>query len=391
MLIREFTAGGEIDQVLLVRAVESRRRPDGGEFLELTLGDRSGQLAGFVRGDVATAAGLARPGEPVRVTGRVAVGPADRSQLEVRALGPAAAGSFSLEDLLDGPARGIGQLEAGLADLLASIRNPSLVALLDRFFGAESEVWAAYRLAPAAKYYHQAYRHGLLEHSLTVAQAVSAVAATFAGVDRDLAVTGALLHDIGKLEAYTTDGHAIAMSDGGRLHGEIPLGYYRVRRAIEELDDFPAPLAQALLHIILSHHGTLEHGSPVVPCTREATLVHMIDNLGGRLGSFDRIEKQLAGGQSWSGFDRALGGGAFFGSPGTAGEPEAAGAVVGEPVVVKAAAGEQVGAVAAAGQVGAVAAAGQVGAVAAEPVVAVGKARASRRKSGRVGDEQRAA
>ena len=102
------------------------------------------------------------------------------------------------------------------------------------------------------------------------------------------------------------------MSDEGRLFGEIPIGYYTVRRAIEELDGFPAELAQAVLHIILSHHGSLEHGSPVVPCTREATLVHMIDNLGGRLGSFDRLEKELPAGEQWSGYDKALGGGAYF-------------------------------------------------------------------------------
>ena len=77
---------------------------------------------------------------------------------------------------------------------------------------------------------------------------------------------------------------------------------------------FDAELARGLLHIILSHHGTLENGSPVVPCTREATLVHMIDNLGGRLGSFDRLEKALPAGASWSSYDRALGSGAYFGS-----------------------------------------------------------------------------
>ena len=71
-------------------------------------------------------------------------------------------------------------------------------------------------------------------------------------------------------------------------------------------------LAWAVLHIILSHHGSLEHGSPVTPCTREATLVHMIDNLGGRLGSFDRIEKELSPGARWSNFDRAIGSGAWF-------------------------------------------------------------------------------
>ncbi|HWH12561.1 MAG TPA: HD domain-containing protein [Solirubrobacteraceae bacterium] len=317
MLIRDLQAGREIDQVLLVRGAESRSRRDGARFLRLTLGDRTGQLTAVVWDDVAEAAAIARPGEAVRVIGRLVDDRTHGLQIEVAAVDPAPGGTFSLDDLVDRSAREVGQMEAGLADLLATIRNPSLAALLERFFGEASEVWAAYRLAPAAKYYHQAYRHGLLEHSLTVAQAVSAVSATFPGLDRDLAVTGALLHDIGKLEAYETDGHAIAMSDHGRLQGEIPLGYYRVRRAIEELDGFPAELAQALLHIILSHHGTLEHGSPVVPCTREATLVHMIDNLGGRLGSFDRIEKQLADDQSWSSFDRALGSGAFFGSRGT--------------------------------------------------------------------------
>ena len=133
-------------------------------------------------------------------------------------------------------------------------------------------------------------------------------------MDRDVAVTGALLHDIGKLDAYTADPLAIDMTDLGKLQGEIPLGYYRVRRIIEDLPGFPSELAVAVLHIILSHHGQLEHGSPVLPCTREATLVHMIDNLGGRLGSFDRLEKELPDGSAWSSWDRVLGGAGWFAS-----------------------------------------------------------------------------
>ena len=176
--------------------------------------------------------------------------------------------------------------------------------LLALVFGEGTRTWASYRDAPAAKHYHQAYRHGLLEHTLTVAQAVGAISATFPGVDRDIAVTGALLHDIGKLDAYELRGEAISMSDHGRLFGEIPLGYYRVRRVIERLDGFPEDLEHALLHIILSHHGSLEHGSPVVPCTREATLVHAVDNLGSKLGSFDRVEKGLAAGEQWSPYDK---------------------------------------------------------------------------------------
>jgi 3'-5' exoribonuclease len=240
-------------------------------------------------------------------------------QLNLRDLQTAVPGSFDPAELLDGPAREVGQMEGEVRELVETIQQTHLRTLLERVFAEDSDLWARYRVAPAAKYYHQAYQHGLLEHSLGVAQAVSTISATFPGIDRDVAVTGALLHDIGKLEAYTDEPQNIDLTDAGRLHGEIALGYYRIRRMIEDIDGFPAELAQAVGHVILSHHGALEHGSPVVPCTREATLVHMIDNLGGRLGSFDRLEKELAPGRRWSGFDRAIGAGAFFAERG--GEP----------------------------------------------------------------------
>jgi 3'-5' exoribonuclease len=313
MLLNELTDGGEIDQVLLVRDVERRRRRDGGDYLRLQLGDRTGAVACMVWDDLAEVEGLARAGAPVNVCGRYVVHPRFGPQINLRALAAAQPGSFDLADLLDGPAHAVEQMEGEMRELLATIQQPYLRELLDRVFGEDGELWAGYRTAPAAKYYHQAYEHGLLEHCLGVAQAVSAISATFTGIDRDVAVAGALLHDIGKLEAYTDDPQNIDLTDAGRLHGEIALGYYRVRRTIEDIAGFPEDLAQAVGHIILSHHGALEHGSPVVPCTREATLVHMIDNLGGRLGSFDRLEKELSPGASWSPFDRAIGAGAFFG------------------------------------------------------------------------------
>ena len=312
MFVRELKDGQDLDRVLLVREVEARRRRDGAEFLKLTLGDRTGAVAAMVWDDVARIGELCRPGSAVRVCGRYGVHPRYGPQLALRAVAPAEPGSYDLSDLCDGPPRSAEQMEADLRQLLGTVQDPYLRRLLQRVFGEDTDTWRRFRAAPAAKYYHQAYAHGLLEHCLSVAQAVSAISATFPGIDRDVAVTGALLHDIGKLEAYTTEQQAIDMSDAGRLQGEIPLGYYRIRREIEEIDGFPPELAQAVLHIILSHHGSLEHGSPVVPCTREATLVHMIDNLGGRLGSFDRLEKELTEGQQWSGFDRALGGGAYF-------------------------------------------------------------------------------
>lgn len=223
-----------------------------------------------------------------------------------------------MPDVAPGPPRSPEQMESDLRDLVATVRDPHLRELLDRTVGPDAELWPRFRDAPAAKRFHQAYRHGLLEHSLSVAQAVSGLSATFPGLDRDVAITGALLHDIGKLEAYTDgvggDDARIEMTDAGRLHGHIPLGYFLVRSEIERIPGFPADLAAAVTHIVLSHHGRLEHGSPVVPCTREATLVHFLDNLGGRLGSFDRLERELPDGACWSDFDRVIGGGAYFAS-----------------------------------------------------------------------------
>ena len=139
----------------------------------------------------------------MHVRGRYTVHPRFGPQINLRGLEEPAPGSYAPEDLRDGPARTVEQLEAELRELLATVRQPHLRALLERVLGEDSELWGAYRVAPAAKHYHQAYRHGLLEHCLSVAQAVSATSATFPGIDRDVAVTGALLHDIGKLEAYT--------------------------------------------------------------------------------------------------------------------------------------------------------------------------------------------
>ena len=297
MNVRELTEGLEIDIVLLVRERAQER---------VTLADRTASLSAVVPPELIE---LCVPGACVRVSGRI-----ERGRLQVDALRHARTDEYVLEDLLDGPRIDLDRMESDLRELIATVQCVHLRALLDRVFGHGTETWLAFREAPAAKRYHQAYRHGLLEHSLTVAQGVSAISATFGGVDRDVAVTGALLHDIGKLDAYTSDPRAIEMTDLGKLQGEIPLGYYRVRRLIEDIPGFPPELAAAVLHIILSHHGQLEHGSPVVPCTREATLVHMIDNLGGRLGSFDRLEKALPDGSRWSGYDRALGAGAWFAS-----------------------------------------------------------------------------
>jgi 3'-5' exoribonuclease len=317
--VRDLVDGQQIESPFLVRDRTQRQKRNGESFLKLQLGDCTGVVEGVVWDGVDQVAAVTAPGSVVVVSGGYSVDQRYGSCITVRTVREAAAGTFDPADLMDSPPKSLDQMLSDLRQLIATVHDTDLRRLLDRLFAEESPLFARWVEAPAAKHYHQAYKHGLLEHCLSVAQGVHALAvgAMFPGVDHDVAVTGALLHDIGKIEAYATDGAAISLTDHGKLQGEIPLGYYLVRREIEELPGFAPETAQAVLHIILSHHGQLEHGSPVVPCTREATLVHMIDNLGGRLGSFDRIEKSLGEGERWSGFDRAISGSAYFGARAT--------------------------------------------------------------------------
>ena len=312
--IHEMEAGQKVALVFCVRERDLRQKRNGEPFLRLVLGDSSGSVEAVSWEEAEERYGLAEPGVALHVTGTFEQSDKWGAKIKVLELRPARDDEYSPDDLAAGPDVSVERLEGNLRELLETIQRPQLRELLDRFFASGSPSWERFRDAPAAKHYHQAYRHGLLEHTVSVAQAVSTAAAPFPGIDRDVAVTGALLHDIGKTEAYNSDPLAIELTDFGRLFGEIPLGYYKVRRQIEEIPGFEPALAQAVLHIILSHHGALEHGSPVVPATREAVLVHAIDNLGGKLGSFDRLERELPDGQSWSSFDRALESSAFFGS-----------------------------------------------------------------------------
>jgi 3'-5' exoribonuclease len=311
--LRDLEDGQRVQGVYAVRERELRRKRNGEPWLRLSVGDATGTAEAVCWEEAEALYALCATGTPILVSGVFEVSERWGPKIKISKLREAETGEYEPDQLAAESEVSLELLERDLRALLSTVQDSQLRQLLDLFFGERSDVWTRFRDAPAAKIYHQAYRHGLLEHTLSVAQAVSAAANFFPGIDREVAVTGALLHDIGKTVAYNDDPLAIDLTDAGRLQGEIPLGYYTVRRAIEDIPEFDPALAQCVLHIILSHHGSLEHGSPVVPATREAVLVHMIDNLGGRLGSFDRLERELPAGESWSGFDRALSGSAYFG------------------------------------------------------------------------------
>jgi 3'-5' exoribonuclease len=274
------------------------------------------------RDEVTHAKAILKPGAIVVVHAEVEVDKKHGTRLVARArdapvsMRLAIEGEYRVDVLVQCPARPLRDLEQDLSELVDAIQSNWLHRLAHGFFKAiPSPFYAAFRDAPAAKGVHQAYRHGLIEHTVGVAQTVYSVARSGAlgAMDADLALTGALLHDVGKVHVYTRDiATATEMTSRGRLHGEIPLSYFMVQSAIIDLPGFPVKLADEMLHIVNSHHGQLEWGSPILPMTREATLVHAVDRLAAQLGIFDRLEETLPAGEEWTGYDRALGTQAWF-------------------------------------------------------------------------------
>ena len=207
--VRDFADGQEVDEVFVVRGRSVRQKRNGEPFLKLQLGDLTGAVEGVMWDGVKEAEPLCCAGSVIRVVGRFQVDSRYGAGITVRALRPAAEGEYDLADLTEAPPIPYAQMADDLRSLVNTVQQPHLRELLARLLDPTTESGRLYHEAPAAKYYHQAYRHGLLEHCLSVAQGVSALAATFPGIDRDVAVTGALLHDIGKLEAYAWAGQAI--------------------------------------------------------------------------------------------------------------------------------------------------------------------------------------
>jgi 3'-5' exoribonuclease len=314
MELRELEHGSAVDHVLLVRGADLRtKRGTDDVFLRLELADRSGSVTAMVWEDAAAVADVAVRGTAVRAIGRFEVHERFGRQVALERVEAVDQDAVDLSELVEGPSQPVAELERRFRALIGRVGDDWLRALLERVFDPAGAFWPRFRAAPAAKHFHEAYPHGLLDHTLRVAEAVEGLAPLFHPVDRDVAVTGAILHDIGKAQTYTSDPISPDLTDAGRLEGHIVIGYEIVRRVVGALDGFPPETARSIRHIVLSHHGKLDYGSPVVPATREAVLVHHADDLAARMGSFDRLERGLAPGAEWSGYDRALEGAAYFG------------------------------------------------------------------------------
>jgi 3'-5' exoribonuclease len=208
-----------------------------------------------------------------------------------------------LGDFLPETDRDINIMVDELHALIATVSNSWLKSLLDVFF-RDPALMALYRVAPAAKGMHHVYLGGLLEHSLAVASLVDAIVPLYNGLNRDLLVTGALLHDVGKVREMLFS-RAFDYSDEGKLIGHITIGVEMIHERTCLIPGFPPELAMQLKHLILSHHGQYEYGSPKRPKTVEATVLNYLDDLDSKINGIRthiRKEGEMQG--NWTSYHR---------------------------------------------------------------------------------------
>ncbi|MCD6359802.1 MAG: HD domain-containing protein [Armatimonadetes bacterium] len=296
------------DRIIGTYAVKSKSlqefKSKPGKFLSLVLGDATGEIRGVMWDDAEEAAELFASGDAVTLRAKVDEYRGEK-QLVVDKLKRASEEECASAELMASTPRDPEQLRRLLLDFVASVRQPHLAALLEAFFGDEQFLERFCR-APAAKGLHHAYVSGLLEHTVGVCRVLDTAAQVHPELDRDLLITGGLLHDLGKIEELEM-GAAVDYTDRGRLVGHIVITDRMVSRALEDIEGFPEELANRLAHLLLSHHGQKEYGAPVQPMTAEACALHYADNLDAHVQYFNQvIAHGKQSGNHWSDYQRML-------------------------------------------------------------------------------------
>lgn len=301
--IKDLKPGTDVEEVYSVRSKDVRQRRGGGPYLALVLGDRTGEVTGLVWDNVERLGKICEPGKVLRIRGQVQRYN-QRLQVVVRS-----AEQLAPEDVDEAIFVRSSEIDPDILwqRLMAAIEEVAdahLKQLLFRIF-SDPEVAVRFRVAPAARGMHHAFRSGLLEHTISMATAARALARHYR-LHEDLVVAGVLLHDLGKIWELEIDS-SIEYTDAGRLLGHLAMEVLFVDRVIGELSSFPDEHRRQLLHILLSHHGEYEFGSPRRPKTPEALLVHMVDNLDSKMaGMLEAIGSGGDDNDAWSEYSRIL-------------------------------------------------------------------------------------
>ncbi len=306
--VSDLIEGKPVHSIFAVSRKLVKKKKNGQDYCLLTLQDKKGQIQGVAWTEVFKKAPDFKEGDFIEIKGHISRY-RDSKQLTVEHLGKIEdTEALNDADYVKTTAGNVSTMYAEIMSLVGSVKQKHLSMLLKVFF--EDEPFRKdFCKATAAVHYHHAYQGGLLEHTLSVCKVCHKISDAYEHINRDLLITGALLHDIGKIKEYEL-GTIIKVTDSGKLLGHISMGYSWVQDKISAIKDFPEDLKNRILHIIVSHHGYKEFGSPKRPKIMEAFVVHHVDYMDAELAAYHLLIEEGSDDAHWShfvkGFERSV-------------------------------------------------------------------------------------
>ncbi len=302
--ITSLKPGETVNDVFVLSEKTMSQKKDGNNYLNLVLSDRTGNLKAVVWDNVEHIAAHMIPGNHVQVTGLLSEY-RGTPQLVVRSAEQCSP-DFSPDpaDFLPVTTRNVNAMFDRLLQITDTLKTPWLQELFKRFW-TDAQFVQQFKTAPAAKKMHHAYLGGLLEHTLSMAILVDKIAGHYTGVDRDMLMAGAVLHDIGKVHEFEYSSH-IDYTTEGRLISHIVIGVQMIDEKLKQMQDIPQEQAVLLKHLVISHHGVREFGSPEVPKTIEAVLLNHIDEIDSKVKGIREFMASEDSSAVWTSYHKLL-------------------------------------------------------------------------------------
>jgi 3'-5' exoribonuclease len=302
--VADLADGQAVTSLFLVREKEIRTSSrTKSSWLQLELADRTGTIPAKMWDNFSAIALTFERDDVIQIRGRVKLYMGQK-ELTLEQVIPAIERDYDLGDFLPHTKYDVEKLFADLRVAVGEMKSPSLKRLLTGII-EDPAIAAKLKRAPAAMTMHHAYIGGLLEHIVSLIGLARAVVGQYPELDSDLLLAGVVLHDTGKIDELNY-ARGISYSTEGRLLGHIMIGVTLVRERIRAIPEFPAPLAVLLEHLILSHHGTHEFGSPALPQTREAMALHFIDDFDSKMAAMGATLESAQGADDWTGRNPSL-------------------------------------------------------------------------------------
>ena len=302
--IETFHEGNHISDIYLCKTKQIQLTKTGKEYGNLILQDKTGTIEAKIWDLSSPGVGEFDAMDYVHIEADVTLFQ-NANQLNVRRIRTAREGEYVEADYLPVSKKEIGKMYEELLGFVRSVKNPWLNQLLSGYFVEDKEFAKAFQFHSAAKTVHHGFVGGLLEHTLSVVKLCDYYAGYYKTLNRDLLLTAAMFHDIGKMQELSRFPEN-DYTDDGQLLGHIMIGTEMISGRIRQIPDFPPRLASELKHCILAHHGELEYGSPKKPALLEALALNFADNTDAKMETM--IEALAAGGtnKGWLGYNRLL-------------------------------------------------------------------------------------